>query len=322
MSQPGAIENGVLHGHGGYLFLARGAHRVIELATGRTEVSVESIERFGENLKQRISWAESHNAKYLHIVFPDKQSVASEYWPFPTLISIAQQYVDRFNYLSQYVEFPRSLIIDHLNRAIGKVDTHYEAYGQIIIAARVAERVLGTSQHSQQDKLLAGLTKEVTHTGDLGSKLSPQISEVTLQQTFHWDQISLTNGVVQGNNGIIDIRFSKGAENKQRVLIIGDSFCRGLAFQLSYWFRETLFVRSGYFHPEIADAFRPDVLITGQVERYLDNCVSDASAPWYFSYPALNDPNYSSSKEFQQALSAVLRYPGKVYEDYIKSLKL
>jgi hypothetical protein len=42
-----------------------------------------------------------------------------------------------------------------------------------------------------------------------------------------------------------------------------------------YLYSDVLFFRTPYFHSEIADKIQPDILITGNVERYLNSVPSD-----------------------------------------------
>jgi hypothetical protein len=310
--------NGVLIGHEGFLFLGQGAHRVTDMATGKIKVTRAALNIFKQNLECRSGWCEANNVQFIHVVFPDKQTVRPDLWPLPTLVSIAQEYLSFVPTLHKYLEFPLKQLQQTAVRSISKVDTHYEIAGQVLAAASLVERILQKSQSEKVDALLANVTKEITVTGDLGSKLVPASTDKSLVFSKVWPHSYYSNRI-SGNNGIIDIRVSPSAESSKRILVMGDSFCRDTAFQLSYWFNEVMFIRSGFFHPEIAQFFRPDVLITGQIERYLDNPISDDEAPWFFAYPALNRANYSSDPKFQSALTAMLRYPGKKYRQFIEN---
>ena len=76
MTNPGDLENGVLVGYEGYLFLAGGAHRILEVISGQKHIEAESLHNFRANILARRDLAADR--KFIHIVFPDKQSVVQE----------------------------------------------------------------------------------------------------------------------------------------------------------------------------------------------------------------------------------------------------
>jgi len=80
MTNPGDLENGVLVGYEGYLFLAGGAHRILEVISGQKQIEAESLRNFRANILSRKDLAADR--KFLHIVFPDKQSVVREHFPY------------------------------------------------------------------------------------------------------------------------------------------------------------------------------------------------------------------------------------------------
>ena len=91
---------------------------------------------------------------------------------------------------------------------------------------------------------------------------------------------------------------------------------------LQFWYAEVIFFRTGYFHEELAEQYRPDILITENVERYMGFCLSDKDRPQFLLYPYLNEKKYEPSKVFTEALSAVLSYPRKPYVDFVTKLNM
>ena len=80
------------------------------------------------------------------------------------------------------------------------------------------------------------------------------------------------------------------------------------------------FYRTGHFHEELAALIQPDVLITENVERYLDTPLADEARPHFLLYPILQGQSYAPAKEFAEAFSAVLSYPRSPYWDFLKTL--
>ena len=91
----GTIENGVLIGEGGTLFLAGGAHAVLDIVTGQRPITEQSCAVFAENIKARAAWAADNDATYLHVIFPDKQSIIPESWPLGTPLQLGELYIER-----------------------------------------------------------------------------------------------------------------------------------------------------------------------------------------------------------------------------------
>jgi len=70
MKVPGLVENDVLVGQNGQLFLAQGGHHVLDLATGKRQISPEAKVAFRHNIIERNRRANSVGAKYMHVMAP------------------------------------------------------------------------------------------------------------------------------------------------------------------------------------------------------------------------------------------------------------
>jgi hypothetical protein len=97
----------------------------------------------------------------------------------------------------------------------------------------------------------------------------------------------------------------------KRVVIFGDSFFNNnMNIQLSHLFREIVFFRSPVFMKDVVSSINPDIVLTGQAERYLSSCVSDENA----TNPLIRYMNgqfYDASKvskAFYIAFDAVFSY--------------
>ena len=318
MTEVGGIENGVAIGREGTLFLTGGAHDVMAFALGTRTPADQTFANFQANLAGRAAWAAANAAAYVHLIFPDKQSYATEFWPFAPPLRLGEMHANRVAPgLRDAIMYPADLLAAHRDAVMSKVDTHMRMAGSAIIAAELARRVTGHDQSGRLAALLADMTEPHESAGDLGSKLTPPRREMSMLSATVPQGRFISNSLAAGNNGMIDIRISRKAAFGQRVLIFGDSFARQAAMYLQWFFAEILFCRTGYFHPEIADAFRPDVLITSTAERYLSGVASDAERPLFLMYPWLNGGTHSPSEQFAQALSAMLSYPREPYRRFI-----
>lgn len=318
--RPGVIENGVLVGRGGYLFLAHGGHTVSDFVTGKREVASIDFDIFRQNLIGRAEWAMRNEAQFMHLIMPDKQSIIPEAWTLGAPIRLGELYTLRNQDFGDRLLYPVDLLSAYQTDALTHVDTHLTAFGSLLVARRVVEIVSGKEQREVFDELVRLIDREVVVPGDLGSKLMPPVKESV--KTFRSETgACFSNNVEGSNNGGVDLRFNPKAIYQKRVVIFGDSFGCDVARMLQFWYSEVLFFRSGFFHEEISALCRPDILITENVERYLDRRISDEERPQFLLYPHLNEKVYSPSKEFSVALSAMLSYPRKPYTDFIAKFK-
>ncbi len=307
--QPGTIENGVLVGRDRFLFLAGGAHAVFEIVTGTKGIDERSVRNFRDNIRGRSEWAAKRNIPYIHLVFPDKQSVVPELWPFGRCLRLGDLYLDGWRDAQACILYPVGLLREMQNQALSRVDTHVTPAGSIHVAADVAERLTATRHDDLVRQMLAGAEGRQRQFGDLGSKLSPPVSSLESIFSAPVPGRFLSNGIEGGHNGLVDLRFNPGAIHDRRCVFFGDSFGRDICLYLQFWFSEVFFFRTGFFHPDLAARCAPDVLVTENVERYLDDCVPDANAPDFFTYLDRKGVIYTPSTEFVDALSGILDPP-------------
>ena len=306
---PGSSENDVLVGHDGFLFLAGGAHEVLKIVTGRKTINESSLARFGSNVAGRASWAARRDIPYLHIVFPDKQSIVPEKWPLDLCLRMGDLYLDRWPDLRGTVLYPDEVLRAAASGTLSRVDTHVTPIGSILVAAHVAARLTGADNPALTAQLLEATETTKRHAGDLGSKLHPPVSAVEPVFAFPHSGRSLTNGLDGGNNGLVDLRFNPDAVDRKRCVMFGDSFGRDLCVYLSFWFSEVFFFRTGFFHPDLAARCRPDLLITENVERYLDDIRDDAEAPEFDTYLARRERSAPPSDAFRAAFAEIMSSP-------------
>ena len=306
---PGTIENGVLVGRDRFLFLAGGAHAVFEIVNGLKAIDEGSHARFAANVAGRATWARIRGIPYLHLVFPDKQSIIPEQWPFEHCLRLGELYLDRSADLRKSVLYPDTLLRDMSGDALSRVDTHVTPIGSILVAAELVARLTGERDPELTARLLNGTGKMTRHEGDLGSKLDPPVSEAEPVFTVPAPGPFLTNGVEGGNNGLVDLRFNPDAVHQKRCVVFGDSFGRDICVYLQFWFSEVFFFRTGFFHAELAARCRPDVLVTENVERYLDDCRDDAEAPPFDTYVARKEATAAPSNAFRATFAAITGEP-------------
>lgn len=316
----GTIENDVLVGNDGHLFLAGGAHRVLELAQGKTAVPLVSFSTFEENIRQRLLECNNRRIPYVHVVVPDKHSVLVEAFPFTIDVTLGKQYIDRVPALENTICYPIALFREHSDHCFLRTDTHPSDHGIVILTTEIVKQLTLQDYHQETEIMLNNLTAERQNTGDLGSKLVPIVTSAERYLVPHWQSRFLSNGLPT-NNGVTDIWLSEKALTEKRLLIFGDSVGRAIARVASRFFRIVVFLRTPYFHSDLLDVIQPDFVLSENVERYLSLVRPDSERPSFFMFPYLSGQNQPSpSKDFAETFSAILSHPRKPYQDLLKSL--
>ena len=314
-------RNGVISGKDGYLFLADGGHSVFQITTGEKKVPRLSFENFSTNIFNRAALARSLNAQYRHILFPDKQSVLRKQFVINDPICLNEVYQKECPQAVPHITDLTNVLRRQPVAPFMRTDTHLTDLGSIIAACSVAEVLSGEDQTLASAALQSRITQTRTLAGDLGKRFEPNIESEERFLKLDWPLKYFTNDVGFGNDGLVDIYVSPEARYKTRLLWFGDSFGRGCTRILSFFFGEIVFLRTRFFHEEIFRQMRPDVVITQNIERYMDFIESDDEALPFLMYPAIKGINYCPSKSFAEAFAALLSFPRRRYAEFISAQK-
>jgi len=312
------IENGVLIGRDGELYLAHGGHGVLDYASGRRQVAPGMFRIFEANILHRAEQARRLGAKYLHVIFPDKQSVVRQRYPVSNPVCLGELYAARCPQAAPHILNLTGLIREMPERAYKITDTHLADTALIRSACRIAELLTGHDHTGTLLSLLGKRKVERRVAGDMGLRFTPPRESTETFLYPDWPIQIITNELASGNDGLIDICLSREAIYPSRVLWFGDSFGRGSIRFLSFFFREIMWMRTRFYHNEIANQFQPDFLITQNVERYLDVVEPDEAAPPFLLYPFLKGLHYAPPASFTAALAAVLSFPHARYQTFAR----
>ncbi|MFG0866350.1 hypothetical protein [Pseudomonas sp. FYR_7] len=305
----------VIVGTDGYLYLSGGRHSVLDYITGRKNPDSHSFDNFRDNIKRRAEYCSARNIKYTHIIFPDKQSVEIENFPLDKYSCLGDAY-------SKYcIDLPQSLLYPRLELGSGsfhKKDTHMSDRGYCVLTSLLLKQLGFSSKVCEEVKqeLLSCLTKPVKYSGDLGSKMVPEEFDVKLDIDAGWNYKHLKNNLGVSNDGLSELYFNEAALTQMRVLIFGDSFSRLHSLFLSKCFKEVVFLRTRYFHEELVEMAKPDLVITGNAERYLSFVEKDEMAPNFFLYPLLKGIGHAPDQEYAVAMNAFLSYGKPAYRKF------
>jgi len=311
----------IAFGTDGYLYLSGGHHAVLDYITGRRSPSLESYDNFMENITNRSSYCASSKIRYLHIIFPDKQSVQRAQFPLKEITCLGELYLKQCPSIANLILYPTE-VLQLSAQPFLKKDTHMSSSGYITLTVALLKE-LGIEKEiyeTAERELNAVLTKESGYAGDLGSKITPPDIDTKIDIDPDWRYYHTKNSVGVSNDGLSELYFNENALTQFRVVIFGDSFFRMHSLILSKIFKEVAFFRTRFFHEEIISMAKPDIVLSGNAERYLSQVDKDEIGPNFFLYPHLKGLDQSANQEFAIAMNAFLSYGKTAYADFISTV--
>lgn len=263
--------------HDNVAFLIGGNHAVLKFSTGELKPSACSLDAFRNNIASRTLQAQRANSAYLHVIFPDKQSVLSDAFPFQPLRRLGDTYMDRLDpTLRHNVLWPADQLKRESENPFLSLDTHMTDHGSLAVLQMMLQAI-GITADDALERIRSRIVRPQRWTGDLGSKFDPPLFQeaLLLEPDLTQKHLRSSGGF---NDGMVDIVLNpKGLVNKT-VLLFGDSFFRMMLSYLGAVFSRVICLRTRFLHPEMVTLIRPDVIFTGNAERYLSNVIPDTQA--------------------------------------------
>lgn len=284
-----APESDVLEGLDGYLFLSGGRHHTLSLFTGEKRIARASVAAFHDNITARAAFCQARGITYSACIFPDKIHALRRWLPGSSRIS--SLYLREYAGKAPSADAPEACypiaVLDGCTDHFTRTDTHYSIPGDIAVARHLLERDRPETVAALDRAIAPFLSERHDFAGDLGRKLTPHRTETTIALDIaRLPPVEIAgNGVETGNDGLLILHKAPDAVTSETLLIFGDSFFRHLLPMLTLVFGKVVFCRTRFFHSEIVEAIAPDVIWTGQAERYLSRCAPDAERPHFLSYP-------------------------------------
>lgn len=297
------IENDVLVSDSGVAFLAGGNQQPLQYSSGELTPSPDSLRAFARNLAARSEDTSSRGIRYAHVIFPDKQSVLSEDFPFQPVVRLGETYLSQLTEaLASQVVYPVSELSQHPDSCL-PLDTHLSHTGSLVVLRQMLSAV-GIDAPEALARVASRISRPRRWTGDLGSKLDPE----RFQEALHLDPDWMIEEFISSggfNDGMVDILLSPEAPINMTVLLFGDSFFRLMLKHLSGVFTRVICLRTRFYHREMVELTEPDIIFTGNAERYLSRVYSDENALPFSLYRASRGVADSFEPEFFEAWRSV-----------------
>ena len=299
----------VLKGRKGYLFLVEGNHNIIDLYMNKRSPKKSSIENFSNNILNRSRYCQENDISYKHFIFPDKLFALNHLHDFAIKSLYQSKYMNynkEVNNNVTYFNFDENKVEGYYN----KTDTHINLYGNLALLKEIIPED-NENIKFYIDKVKNNIRLKTGFMGDLGVKLIPKESESVVKYRADDNIIMTTNGLQKGNNGKLDILINDKAVYNKKILIFGDSFFRSMLKDISYFYSEVIHCRSPFFHTEIVKLCQPDIIYTGQAERYLSNVSLDEDRYDFFTWPLILERDLLPDKGFGKAMLRVFNFNNK-----------
>lgn len=280
--EPWRIEKEVLITRNGVAFLVGGNHQPLKYSTGELNPSTQSLRTFSDNIEARSQHTDARKISYAHVVFPDKQSVLVHEFPIHPVVRLGETYL---NQVSDDAAARMLYPADDLRAVEGAcmpLDSHLSDIGSLAVLREMLNAIGADPSHALT-MIEQRIAKPRRWPGDLGGKLDPPLFQEVLTLAPDWELVELNSGG-GFNDGMIDILFSPNAPINKTVLLFGDSFFRMMLKHLSGVFSRVICLRTRFYHPEMVELIEPDIVFTGNAERYLAQVDSDKDAIPFMLY--------------------------------------
>mgnify|MGYP000317724649 FL=1 len=295
------VENGVVKGRNGELYLGGGAHGMLEFATGRAVVAAPLIVALRNNLERRKRIADEFRLPFLHLIAPEKYKVYREDFPVENAISPVDHYLRAG--VSDFLYPDEELRRETRGRTYFKTDTHWAPHGIARVVSLIAARFGRSAADIEliEQEMMAALTPHA-FVGDLGGKLTPKVEEHSFRARGSHMYRTADNGLARDpahnvNDARLIVALSDFPTAQGRLMIFGSSFMMTSLPFLAMAFKRVIFCRTRFLHPEMIYMCKPDFVLTEMAERYLTNTPNDEGAPPFLIMPRLLDRTPSWPEE-------------------------
>ncbi|AHI98204.1 hypothetical protein ACEV9E_10650 [Vibrio parahaemolyticus] len=294
------VSPDVCLGRKGELFLQGGAHKIKDFSSGNKEAEISSINNFFENISNRKKICLENGTKYLHVVFPDNSSISRCSFPYVFNESQYENYVRRFpNFNTTDILYPLKPLSEISekggieNEVVLKGDSHLSDVGYRVILEALLTSLEGEASDSLTSQIFNDVNatySQSSYVGDLGVKYKPHIKFERLTFCHVYDTTPLNNGILS-NDGLVRIWENENSLIDKVVLVFSDSYFNFMSRYLSLVYKRVIFCRTRYFHKEVFDNINPDIVLTGNAERYLSHVNSDDRAALFNCYYEMKEIN-------------------------------
>lgn len=298
------IINDVVIGLNDNLFLFQGNHCQFDYLLQKKVIENKAVDLFFKNYSNRNQYCSKRAIKYLHIVFPSKPVLMTDYIP-AELSNIKSLFLTYFSNKYDNIIYPIDLCMEEDNPCF-KYDTHTTDSFNFCVINQIL-RAIDCPAIAKSDFTI----NQKQYCGDLYVKVKDELSLKPEMSSFfepNYKFLITSNGkCINKNTNNIVIMHNKSAMTEERLLIFGDSYMKNSLKFFSKIFTDVVYVRTKYFHYDLVDLMNPSCVISENAERYLASISSDKHSDCVL-LEHYGDSEYSCSELFNTMLTANFSY--------------
>lgn len=265
-------DEAAISGKYGWLFIREGSNGWESQLAGQNALSPAQIQRYQQIHQQRLDWLAEFHGQYLHVVFPEKQSVlASKRW-FEPKVSNHRPALQLAQALGEHFIYPADLLSEMASDAelYYRGNSHTCLSGcwlvfQAVVASLWPQRAFDFSQLSlHQTAAKHDLISKYTQAPCL-----EDIYQITpTWQCIYDNQQLQTQGKHVGMHRVFQ---NANAIYSEKVLIVGDSYSYDVGFSdfFAAFFQEVHFVWGRNLDKHYIAQHQINVVIAETAERFL-----------------------------------------------------
>lgn len=274
------IEKDGVIGLNGQFFLQQQdrAQSEFQHLKGEKTISPETIRHFRSNVDLSAAYCKAAGIPYLHVVYPSKaMAFRAEFARAGVTLSGIFSDAHRHD----KVIYPLDALVGDAD--FQKRGSHCSDPGYLKIA-QIALRAVGVPIDAYEPIVTTRRKQiDLAHMRGLPRQRIPSIR--AFKGLKPKSKAFGNQSMIPGNTGTVKYYLNAAAPIRSRILMFGDSFFADSLPILSPLVEELIHVRCPYLMEDVANATEPDVILTGNTERYLVNVPDKMhDAPFFLKF--------------------------------------
>jgi hypothetical protein len=269
MSLP-VIDDKVIRGQDGWLFIANDTADAMGQHTGKRLLTEHQVQQWQDLLEQRSAWLNIQGIPYLCLIAPDPHAVYADKLPDGCIPGETRPVLQILDNLAERGSWaPVTYLLDAMQRdheeeVYSQTGSHWSEYGAYIGYRELMAHLTETFPVRTLTRKELNLSFDM-RAGDLGLKFDPPVKSRYVYVDVIDPRARLVRDNRVRNHGRL-VEYEADCFNALTCLIFGDSYAVAMMPLLAESFQRTIWAHS-YFDYELVREMQPDVVVTVVSER-------------------------------------------------------
>ena len=264
------VDDKVVHGKDGWLFLANDSNDTLGQHAGEWLLTDHQVQQWQDLLETRSAWLNLQGIPYVFMIAPDPHAVYAEMLPEEVVPGATRPVLQVLDHLEQRqswapVLYPlEELVAERDALVYPKTGSDWSEFGAFVAYRALMARITETMPVRRLTPREVHLSYE-PRSGDLGRKFDPPIMSRYVYVDVMEPRARLVHDNRVRNHGRL-VEFQADSYNALTCLIFGDSYAVRLMPLVAEAFQRTFWAHS-YFDYELVRELKPDIVVTVAAER-------------------------------------------------------